>query len=83
MTYALDKSHKTHGARELRDVRVADERDRCRVRYRSIGYRGVYLYNVTDTNGNKIADPAEIQAALAPGLRHWWPRATPTSRASI
>jgi hypothetical protein len=28
----------------------------------------VYLYNVTDTNGNKIADPAEVQAALAPGL---------------
>ena len=26
----------------------------------TVGYRGVYFYNVADTNGNRVVDPAEI-----------------------
>jgi Carboxypeptidase regulatory-like domain len=26
----------------------------------TVGFRGVYFYNVTDLNGNRVADPAEI-----------------------
>jgi hypothetical protein len=67
MTYALDSSRKTL-ARASYSI-FASQMNAGTAGFESVvGYRGVYLYNVVDTNGNKIADPAEIQAALAPGL---------------
>jgi hypothetical protein len=67
MTYALDKSHKTQARASY--AMFASQMNATAASFESVvGYRGVYLYNVVDTNGNKIADPAEIQAALAPGL---------------
>src|SRR4029078_8468311 len=67
VTYALDSSHKTLARATL--AMFASQMNATEAGFESVvGYRGVYLYNVVDTNGNKIADPAEIQTALAPGL---------------
>jgi hypothetical protein len=66
-TYALDSSHKTLARASY--AMFASQMNATEAGFESVvGYRGVYLYNLVDTNGNKIADPAEIQAALAPGL---------------
>jgi hypothetical protein len=66
-TYALDSSHKTLARASY--AMFASQMSAGAAGFESVvGYRGVYLYNVVDTNGNKVADPAEIQAALAPGL---------------
>jgi hypothetical protein len=67
ITYALDSSHKTLARASY--AMFASQMNATEAAFLSTtGYRGVYLYNVVDTNGNKIADPAEVQAALAPGL---------------
>ena len=67
MTYALDSSHKTLARASY--AMFASQMNATAAAFMSVtGYRGVYLYNVVDTNGNKIADPAEIQTALQPGL---------------
>jgi hypothetical protein len=63
MTYALDSSHKTL-ARASYAI-FASQMNATAAGFESVtGYRGVYIYGVQDTNGNKIADPAEIQARL-------------------
>ena len=67
MTYALDSSHKTLARASY--AMFASQMGGTEAGFESVtGRRGVYLYNVEDLNGNNIADPAEIQAALAPGL---------------
>jgi hypothetical protein len=67
VTYALDSTHKTLARASY--AMFASQMNATEAGFESVvGYRGVYLYNLVDTNGNKIADPAEIQAALAPGL---------------
>jgi hypothetical protein len=67
MTYALDANHKTLARASY--AAFASQMNATAASFMSVtGYRGVYLYNVVDSNGNKIADPAEIQTALAPGL---------------
>jgi len=65
-TYALDKSHKTLARASY--AMFASQMNATAASFESVvGYRGVYLYNVVDTNGNKVADPDEIAAALAQG----------------
>ncbi|MEO7134170.1 MAG: TonB-dependent receptor, partial [Vicinamibacterales bacterium] len=67
MTFALDSSRKTLARASY--AAFASQMNATTAAFMSVtGYRGVYLYNVVDTNGNKVADPAEIQAALAPGF---------------
>lgn len=67
MTYALDADHKTLARASY--AMFASQMSATTASFMSVtGYRGVYLYNVVDTNGNKIADPAEIQTALQPGF---------------
>jgi hypothetical protein len=67
MTFALDSARKTLARASY--ASFASQMNATTGGFMSVtGYRGVYLYNVVDTNGNKIADPAEIQTALAPGL---------------
>jgi hypothetical protein len=67
MTYALDSSRRTL-ARASYSI-FASQMSATVASFKSTtGYRGVYIYNVNDDNGNGIADPAEIQAALAPGV---------------
>jgi hypothetical protein len=67
VTYALDSSHKTLARASY--AMFASQMNATEASFESVvGYRGVYLYNVVDSNGNNIADPAEIQTALAPGL---------------
>ena len=67
VTYALGESHKTLARASY--AMFASQMNATAAGFMSVtGYRGVYLYNVVDSNGNKIADPNEIQAALAPGF---------------
>jgi hypothetical protein len=69
-TYALDNDHKTLARASY--AMFASQMSATTASFMSVtGYRGVYLYNVVDTNGNKVADPSEIAAALAqgPGLQ--------------
>jgi hypothetical protein len=67
MTYALDSSHKTLARASY--AMFASQMSATVANFESVvGARDVYLYNTVDTNGNHIADPAEIQAALAPGI---------------
>jgi outer membrane receptor protein involved in Fe transport len=67
LTYALGSSRKTLARASY--AMFASQMNATTAGFMSVvGYRGVYLYNVVDTNGNKVADPAEVQTALAPGL---------------
>ena len=41
----------------------------------TVGYRGVYFYDVTDTNGNRVVDPSEIaglQCSNTVGNCNWY-----------
>jgi hypothetical protein len=68
MTYALDSSHKTLARASY--AMFASQMSGTEAGFESVtGRRGVYLYNVVDTNHNSVADPDEIQTALAPGLQ--------------
>jgi hypothetical protein len=68
VTYAIDDARKTLARASY--AMFASQMNATAASFMSVtGYRGVYLYNLVDTNGNKVADPAEIQAAIAPGLQ--------------
>jgi hypothetical protein len=68
VTYALDSSHKTLARASY--AMFASQMNATAAGFESVvGYRGVYLYGLQDTNGNKVVDAAEIQAFLAPGIQ--------------
>jgi hypothetical protein len=66
-TYAIDSSHKTLARGSY--AMFASQMNATAAAFESVvGYRGVYLYDVPDSNGNKVVDQAEINAFLAPGI---------------
>ncbi|MEX2661435.1 MAG: carboxypeptidase regulatory-like domain-containing protein [Vicinamibacterales bacterium] len=59
LTYALDESRKTL-ARASYGSFASQLSTNSGGFLSTIGYRGVYFYDVVDTNGNRVADPSEI-----------------------
>jgi hypothetical protein len=59
LTYALDESRKTI-ARASYGAFVSQLNATEAAFMSAVYYRGVYLYNVTDLNGNRVVDPAEV-----------------------
>jgi hypothetical protein len=59
LTYALDESRKTI-ARASYGAFVSQLNATEAAFMSAVYYRGVYLYNVTDLNGNRVVDAAEI-----------------------
>ena len=59
LTYALDEARKTIG--RVSYGSFASQLNATAGNFMSVvGYRGVYFYDVVDTNGNRVADPSEI-----------------------
>jgi hypothetical protein len=64
VTYALDEARKTL-ARASYGMFVSQLNSGEANFLSVIGYRGVYYYNVVDTNGNRVVDPEEIAGRAA------------------
>ncbi len=62
LSYALDEQRKTllRGSYGLFASQLNATAGNFMSTIGSNGYRGVYFYGVTDTNGNRVVDPAEI-----------------------
>jgi hypothetical protein len=70
-TYALDSNRKTQARASY--AMFASQLNATAGSFLSVvGYRGVYVYDVQDLNGNKVADPDEIKKALADGADFNW-----------